>query len=297
MALTEPTIACRGLDQAIEKPVPDEATRFDFGENWRRFADDLPPRRLEAAQASLVEMLGGDALRGKTFLDIGSGSGLFSLSAILLGASKVHSLDYDPISVETTDALRRRFAPEAAWTVERADVLDREHMASLGSWDVVYAWGVLHHTGRMWDAMEVACDRVAAGGNLFVSIYNDQGRLSAAWKAIKRLYNRLPIPLRAPYAVLVACPMELRALAGRALRLRPQEYFRLWSREEGYGRGMSRWRDLVDWIGGYPFEVARPAEVIAFCSARGFRLQRCETVGRSHGCNEFVFAAPRGDDR
>jgi SAM-dependent methyltransferase len=277
------------LSKVVEKPAPDEQPRFEFGENWSRFAEEVGPGRVEAAQESLAKMLGPDSLRGKAFLDIGSGSGLFSLSATRLGAAKVHSIDFDPASVATTQSLKDRFAPDAEWTIEQGSVLDADHMESLGSWDVVYSWGVLHHTGDMWAAMSMTCDRVAPGGSLFISIYNDQGRMSGIWARVKRLYNRLPAPLRIPYAVLVALPLELRAFAGRLVRGRPQDYLRLWRSDRGYERGMSRWHDLIDWVGGYPFEVAAPDEVFAFCTARGFELRRLTTVRGGLGCNEFVF--------
>jgi 2-polyprenyl-6-hydroxyphenyl methylase/3-demethylubiquinone-9 3-methyltransferase len=101
----------------------DEA-RFAFGENWSRFAEDLPPARIAEAVDSLAEMLGSRDLSGLSFLDIGSGSGLFSLSAALGGADRVHSLDYDPASVDTTARMRDRHAPGSAWEVEEASVLD-----------------------------------------------------------------------------------------------------------------------------------------------------------------------------
>jgi 2-polyprenyl-6-hydroxyphenyl methylase/3-demethylubiquinone-9 3-methyltransferase len=265
------------------EPTAVPGDRFGFGENWSRFARGLPPARIAAARASLAEMLGRESLAGLSFLDVGSGSGLFSLAASQLGASPIHSLDFDPLSVETTRSLRDRFAPESEWTVERASALDAEYMSALGRWDVVYSWGVLHHTGDLWSSLGLTCERVAPGGCLFVSVYNDQGRVSAVWTRIKRLYNRLPRFLRPVYTALMAAPMEARAFLGQLRRGHPGAYF-------AYGeRGMSRWRDLVDWVGGYPFEVARPDQVIAFCGARGLVLRRQRTVGKSHGCNEFVF--------
>ena len=66
--------------------------------------------RIEEAKASLKQMLDVDSLTGKTFLDVGSGSGLFSLAAIMLGV-KVYSFDYDPQSVACTTELKRRYFP------------------------------------------------------------------------------------------------------------------------------------------------------------------------------------------
>jgi 2-polyprenyl-3-methyl-5-hydroxy-6-metoxy-1,4-benzoquinol methylase len=281
----------RPVSQATESTSVGE-TRFGFGENWSRFASDIPPARIDAARTSLAETFGRDSLEGKAFLDLGSGSGLFSLAAVLLGARRVHSIDLDELSVATTTAVRDAFAHDADWTVEQANVLDAAYMERLGGWDLVYAWGVLHHTGDMWSAMDHACGRVATGGRLFISIYNDQGWRSRLWRRIKRLYNALPGPVRAPYAVVVMLPMEINSLVRYALKLRPYEYLRQWWAKGGRERGMSRWHDVLDWVGGFPCEVATPDEVFEFCRARGFELVSLRTVGGSHGCNEFLFESP-----
>jgi 2-polyprenyl-3-methyl-5-hydroxy-6-metoxy-1,4-benzoquinol methylase len=265
-----------------------EGRRFAFGENWSRFAMELPSARIDAARVSIAEMLGRESLEGVSFLDIGSGSGLFSLAAATMGADPIHSLDFDPSSVATTEQLRSKFGEHRDWVVERADVLDRDHMESLGEWDIVYSWGVLHHTGDMWRALDHAAARVRAGGWLFISIYNDQGWRSRVWARVKRIYNSLPGPLRKPYAVLVMLPRELRSLASMAVNGGLSDYVREWTHPGEYGRGMSRWHDLVDWVGGYPFEVASPNEINEFLACRGFELRRIELVS-GLGCNEFVF--------
>jgi 2-polyprenyl-3-methyl-5-hydroxy-6-metoxy-1,4-benzoquinol methylase len=264
--------------------------RFEFGENWARFAAEVPEERLEAARGSLQEMLGRPSLEGLSFLDVGSGSGLFSLAAKQLGAPRVHSFDSDESSVATTASLRERFADEDGWTVERGSALDEGYLRSLGQWDIVYAWGVLHHTGDMWRALGSVTALVRPGGRLFISIYNDQGWKSRAWRWVKRTYNGLPPSLRRAYVIAVALPLELRQIIKHLLKGRPLDYYRLWRSSAYYERGMSYWHDIVDWVGGYPFEVASPEEVFHFCAERGFELRRLRTVRGSHGCNEFVFA-------
>ena len=251
--------------------------RFAFGDNWARFLSQVDESRIAEAQASLRQMLGLSDLQGRTFLDAGSGSGLFSLAARRLGAT-VHSFDYDPQSAACTMQLRQRYFPsDPQWTIDEASVLDSAYLARLASFDIVYSWGVLHHTGNMWAALGHVGDLVAHGGRLFVAIYNDQGWISRYWKAVKRLYVGHPalrwllLLLHAPY--LFGVRWLVRAATGR-LKLE---------------RGMALWRDMVDWVGGYPFDVARPEELLRFYRDRGFELHEMKTCGGRHGCNELVF--------
>src|SRR5450631_3604007 len=165
--------------------------RFRFGANWTRFLTVVDGARIAAAQTSLREMLGVSSLQGRRFLDIGCGSGLFSLAARSLGA-EVHSFDFDPQAVACAQELKQRYFPgDSAWRVDEGSVLDSEFVNGLGQFDVVYSWGVLHHTGSMWVAMENAISRVAnPQGTLFIAIYNDQGWKSHAWWFVKILHNR-----------------------------------------------------------------------------------------------------------
>lgn len=259
--------------------------RFAFGENWKRFLSVLDESRIERAEDSLRRMLEVSDLSGKTFLDIGCGSGLFSLAARRLGA-RVHCFDYDRQSVACASELRQRYFPQDPnWRIEEGSALDPDYLGGLGTFDVVYSWGVLHHTGAMWQALDNAAGRVAPGGKLFIAIYNDQGKISDRWRAIKRTYNRLPQGLRFLVTIPALVHLYWRRIVKDLLRGRPLESWR----NEGKERGMSPWWDLIDWVGGYPFEVAKPEAILDFYLRRGFSLVRLITCGGSLGCNEFVF--------
>ncbi len=266
-------------------------SRFEFGKNWSAFLSVVGETQIAEAERSLKAMLGIESLRGKTFLDIGCGSGLFSLAAARLGAEEVHSFDYDPQSVNCTNEMKRRFLPFAAhWKVEQGSALDREYLESLGKYDVVYSWGVLHHTGNMWQALENAVIPLKPGGVLFIAIYNDQGRVSRFWLWVKKTYNALPPFLRFTITVPVLLRFWGLKTLRDLLRLKPFESWRRYKER----RGMSAWHDVVDWAGGYPFEVAKPEEIFDFYHARGFQLARLKTVGGQSGCNEFVFVQQNG---
>jgi 2-polyprenyl-6-hydroxyphenyl methylase/3-demethylubiquinone-9 3-methyltransferase len=259
--------------------------RFEFGANWERFLSVLDEERVDMAKISLCQNLDVDALAGKTFLDIGSGSGLYSLAARRLGA-KVYSFDYDPQSVACTKELKRRYFPgDDEWVVERGSVLDRDYLLRLGRFDVVYSWGVLHHTGKMWEALGNVESLVKVGGKLFIAIYNDQGGASRRWIVLKRLYIRNTL-LRMPLTIYTLIRQWSITFIHDALRGRPLVS---WKNYKKTYRGMSAWHDAVDWIGGYPFEVAKPEDVFEFFRERNFLLERLKTCAGSIGCNEYVF--------
>lgn len=262
--------------------VPD-GERFEFGRNWSAFLATVDEARIAKAQHSFTDLLRIKSLAGMRFLDVGCGSGLSSLAARRLGA-EVMSFDYDLQSVASTRVLRDRFAPnDSAWRIEQGSILDEDFLSQLGHWDVVYSWGVLHHTGSMWQAIENTAKLVAPDGRLVLALYNDQRRISGYWRDIKRAYVKHPWTRPFLIALTFVWTWGWTMLVDLK-HLRPG---RAW-REYGRDRGMSAWHDLVDWVGGYPFEFTTPDAVFEFCRQRGFSLDKLITR-QGRGCNEFVF--------
>jgi 2-polyprenyl-3-methyl-5-hydroxy-6-metoxy-1,4-benzoquinol methylase len=261
-----------------------EGKRFEFGKNWSAFLSVLNDDRIAIAMKSLSEKLG--SLEGKTFLDIGCGSGLFSLCAAKLGASRVVSIDFDTQSVACARELKRRYFPGMdSWEITQGSVLDDAFLATLGTFDVVYVWGVVHHTGNMWTAIANLPPLVRPGGQLYTAIYNNQGLQSRIWTVIKRLYcsgapgRWLVIGTFFPLFFCIGVAVDSLFLRNAFRRYR--EYKK--------HRGMSMTYDWYDWLGGYPFEVAKPEEVFNFFRDQGFALKYLKTVGGALGNNEFVF--------
>ena len=280
-ASNDPSAESKGAESVEE--------RFAFGKNWQDFARQIDPERVDQAVDSLRSTLQVTTLAGKRFLDLGCGSGLFSLAAHRLGAEVV-SVDFDHDSVSCTERVRDQLGVgESDWQVLQGSILDKNFVVSLGLADVVYCWGVVHHTGAMKRAIELVASCVREGGWMCLAVYNDQGGASRRWLKIKRIYHWLPRWLRPLWVILIAGYHEAKFALVRLLQGRNPLPLADW-REKKRDRGMSVWHDWVDWIGGLPFEVASPEQVIVPLRKRGFTLEHLRTVGGGWGCNEYVFS-------
>jgi SAM-dependent methyltransferase len=277
--------------EITDKPrvaAPDDA--FGFGRNWQQYVDEeLTPERIKIARDSVTDLVGLD-LSGKYFMDIGSGSGLFSLAAHDLGAGRIVSIDVDPDSVASTRNLRERAGAPEHWTVQPASILDSQLVAELEPADVVYSWGVLHHTGDMWTAIRNAAQLVKPGGRFVIAIYNDAHakRLldSHRWVKIKRFYNRAPRPVQ------VAMEYTYRSWFW-ANELRKRRSPIKFEREYRRTRGMAFKTDVIDWLGGYPYEFASAEKLVEFCEGLGLKTVKVNRVEDTNLANhELVFDRP-----
>ena len=261
-------------------PINDEAAArsgerigFSFGENWQRYLDGVDEKKLAQAEESLSASFGGEDLAGQTFLDIGCGSGVFSLAARRMGA-QVTSVDVDPASVACAEQLR---GDDREWSVVQQSILQPQGLPTATR---VYSWGVLHHTGAMWEAVDNALALVEPGGLACIALYSRPAK--ATWHMrLKRVYNRLPrvgqLALKYVYGG------RLLVLGAVVDRRNPLAYIRNYGRES---RGMGFWRDVEDWLGGLPCEFANPDEFLARIPA-GFDLVRV-LPAPGGGCSEYL---------
>lgn len=261
--------------------------RFEFGKNWKSFLQKLNDKRIFASQSSLSSMLGLKSLSDKSFLDVGSGSGLFSLAAKNLGAN-VTSFDFDESSVWCTSELKKRYYKnDDSWVVMQGSALDSDFLDELGQFDIVYSWGVLHHTGKMWAAIDNCLKQVNDNGIFFISIYNDQGIKSHFWWIVKWLYNKLPRVFKKPFAFSAGVFVTFLMLLKYTLMLQPMVVLGpIFNYKQN--RGMSMLTDIVDWYGGFPYEFATYDYLVDYVQSKGFELQRGKEAS-SLGCHELVF--------
>ena len=256
---------------------------FDFGKNWGRYLHTINPEIIDKAQQSLIRMLRIKDLRDMEFFDAGCGSGLFSLAALKLGAKHVESIDINPECVECANILHEKYGPFPNWNIRTGSVLDRNLLTTLGTFDIVYSWGVLHHTGDMWRAFDNICELVKPGGYLYISIYNDQGLISKFWLWVKRFYNTQPGFIKNMIVMSYFLLVLINECSKVCLLKKP---FSEWFKSSE--RGMSLWYDCVDWCGGYPYETAKAEQLFEYFYSRDFNLVNMKLKGGS-GCNEMVF--------
>ncbi len=240
-----------------------EHEAYEFGRNWDRFVRrHLSDERIETSRQHLLSVLERPDLAGLTFLDVGCGSGIHSLAAVRSGARRVVSFDVDPDSVATARRVHAWAGAPANWEVLEGSVLDPDFVDGLDDADVVYSWGVLHHTGDLWTAVRNAASKVLPGGLFYIAIY-ERDEHSDHWIAVKRRYNRAGWWRRRRMEVSYVWNTFARGknLGGLYASFR---YITTYSTQ----RGMAFMTDVRDWLGGWPYEPATPDEVVDFCRER-----------------------------
>lgn len=263
----------------------------------KSFSGLIDHETIRLAEERMASFLGTRDFSARTFLDIGCGSGLHSLVALRFGTKEVTAIDVDPDSVSTTRALLEESWQVPNYSVRELSVFDLDK-ADIGEFDIVYSWGVLHHTGDMSRAIVTSAKHVRPEGLFAVALYG-KTRYCTLWKHIKRWYVNASAPSQARaeriYVRLFGWYLLLR---GKSLSAHIANYNRK--------RGMDFYHDVRDWIGGYPYESITPAELTRLLTPLGFELVKQNVHRRSglfgSGNDEYLFlkraanlAVPRQD--
>ena len=261
----------------------------EFGKTWMPVLTALTVPQIYHAERSLAARLHMDRLDRKSFLDIGSGSGLLSLAARRRGA-KVFSFDSDPQAVACARELRRRYFPDDAdWHIETGSVLDQDYLKNLGTFDIVFAENVLNHTSTMMQALENVKPLVAVGGQLHLSIYNDYQEISDRWDRLKRTYKTLPRPAAFLFGLGLIARSEAKPALAHWRQRTLRHWLRSWVAYEDGTPGISRWHDWKEWLNAHPYERATVDDVVELYARHGFRLISTSPPRAIFDCASFVF--------
>jgi 2-polyprenyl-6-hydroxyphenyl methylase/3-demethylubiquinone-9 3-methyltransferase len=260
---------------------------FSFGKNWKNFLKGINEDKIKNAESSIIDFLGLKDLKNKSFLDIGCGSGIFSFGALNLGAKKIVSFDIDSFSVECCNYFYNKAYRPENWRVIKGSILDDNFILNLGNFDVVYAWGVLHHTGQMWKSIRNSLKLVNKGGYYYLAIYNkvDGWKGSDFWLKVKRIYNHSPKVVKYSFEFIYM----LAYFVVNFLKLEsPIKKIKNYKS----GRGMSWRRDITDWFGGYPYEYATVKEILNFMDSN-FPRFKLVNIKRTEGLENNWFLYKR----
>jgi 2-polyprenyl-6-hydroxyphenyl methylase/3-demethylubiquinone-9 3-methyltransferase len=265
-------------NEQVEMPLD---KRFGFGKNWSKFIETkFNEERVKSSINVFCEFTGLSDLSGKSFIDVGCGSGLHSVAASRLKAKSIFSFDFDPHAVKITRLLRERELVKDQWQVEQGSILNRDYLQKLAKYDFVYSWGVLHHTGSVWEAIENTSTLVAPKGKMYLALYSLDVQPNAEyWLAIKKKYvNSSPMKKR-----IMEQSYLYTYYYGSSVLKYLSGFFK---KEKGRTRGMELMTDVRDWLGGWPMEFVLDSDVVNFVEKLGFKITN---IKKGEACTEFLF--------
>ena len=150
--------------------LEDLESHFEFGSNWNDFSSLVTKSNLNNAKLSFKKLGLHKLIKNKSFLDIGCGSGLNLITSLEFGVKKVCGIDIDPDCIKTSKKLLSKFSNKKNWDVYNLSIFDKK-IEKFQKFDVVYSWGVLHHTGDMYKAIDKSMKLVKYDGYLCLALY------------------------------------------------------------------------------------------------------------------------------
>lgn len=261
-----------------------DAHHFSFGQNWLEYNQNwLTEEKLNQAKEHFDKLCGGIDFTNKKFLDVGFGQGL-TLFLASQKQAQCQGIDIDPKNITAFEVAKKKLGSVeknlAPIQVQVASILDAQFVTqNHEAFDIVYAWGSLHHTGQMYPALKNCLSLLKPGGYFVCAIYNRHWS-SGTWHWIKKNYNRSPHWLKKLAIGLLIPPIFL------------AKWLVTFKNPLKMKRGMSFYYDVIDWVGGYPYEYASAEEMFAFFKKNSLKKIRWQKANVPTGCHEYVFQKP-----
>lgn len=263
-------------------PTKIQNKQFNFGENWENFSkNQLSSTKIQEAKKDFVKFFQNESIKNQTFIDIGFGQGMSLLIANTLGAITVGN-DINPLSEKVLEFNKSYFSDikEISIPIIIGSILKESTLNAIRQineqYDIVHSWGVLHHTGEMWEAINNSSELVNKNGKFIIAIYNKHWS-SPLWHTIKKTYNYSPKFIK---KLIISIFYFIILIAKFSVT------FKNPFKKE---RGMSFYYDVIDWVGGYPYEYANKEEIQTYIENLGFQLIYYNKAQVPTGCNEYVF--------
>lgn len=257
--------------------------QFDFGQNWKEYSENvLDNTRLNQARIAFDELTHDISFEGKTFVDIGFGQGM-SLIIATEKAEKTVGCDINPKCDQVLKANQKVFSkstkeiPTVVGSILEPKVVEAILAKNNDEkYDIVHSWGVLHHTGDMMAAVKHATSLVKPNGYFILAIYNRHWS-SLPWLFIKWAYCKSPKFIQKLFIGIFYPIIWLAKFLVTGKNPNIKE------------RGMDFYYDVVDWVGGYPYEYASIDEMNIIMKNFGFKCLKSVSPPTPTGCNEFVY--------
>jgi ubiquinone/menaquinone biosynthesis C-methylase UbiE len=215
-----------------------------------------------------------DEVKGKSVLDAGCGTGIFSIIFANNGAARVKGIDISEGSLETGRSLKEKFGLENIEFVKedmlRLPFKDEE-------FDIVWAWGTVHHTTDPLAAITELMRVLKRGGSLFLAVYK-RTRLTFIHEIIRR--------------TLVRTPRRMWTFLSKVMAffLAPVVFF--FKKREKSRKGEKLEELILDWYFVPIRHYYRPKEIQTFLEDRGFVIEKhLAASGRFDSSSNFIFKA------